>query len=50
MKTYTKLYQKIYSQDNLILAFKKARKGKSSKNYVIHFESNLDKNLEVLKN
>lgn len=49
MKTYNKLYEKLCSKENLISAFKKARKGKSSKNYVIHFESNLDKNINVLQ-
>ena len=50
MKTYKNLYQKVCKFDNLILAFRKARKGKSKKDYVIRFESNLDKNLRVLQN
>ena len=49
MKTYNKLYKKLYSKENLISAFKKARKGKKSKNYVINFESNLDKNINILQ-
>lgn len=49
MKTHNKLYKKLYSKENLISAFKKARKGKRNKNYVIHFESNLNKNLNVLQ-
>ena len=49
MKTHNKLYKQIYSKENLISAFKKARKGKSSKSYVINFESNLIKNLNILR-
>lgn len=45
MKTYKDLYPKIYDLKNLILAFKKARKGKTKKLYVIEFENNLRKNL-----
>ncbi len=49
MKTYNKLYKKLCTKENLMSAFKKARKGKSKKNYVINFESNLDKNISILK-
>ena len=49
MKTHNKLYEKLYSKDNLISAFKKARKGKSKKIYVINFESNLEKNIAILQ-
>ncbi len=49
MKTYNKLYEKLYSIDNLISAFKKARKGKSKKAYVINFESNLERNIAMLQ-
>jgi retron-type reverse transcriptase len=49
MKTYNKLYEKLYSIENLISAFKKARKGKSKKDYVISFESNLNRNLKLLQ-
>lgn len=46
MITYTKLYEeKLYSLDNLFLAYRKARKGKSKKIYVLNFEKNLEKNL-----
>nr|AQS34589.1 hypothetical protein [uncultured archaeon]AQS34766.1 hypothetical protein [uncultured archaeon] len=45
MKTYNKLYEKIISFDNLLLAWKKARKGKTKKDYVIEFEKNLEWNL-----
>lgn len=48
MKTYNKLYEKTYSIENLRLAFKKARKRKSKKDYIINFESNLNKNLRQL--
>ena len=49
MKTYNNLYKKVYSIENLILAFKKARLGKSKRDYVIEFESNLSKNLRQLQ-
>jgi len=49
MKTYNKLYEKLYSEENLISAFKKARKGKSKRDYIINFESNLNKNLKLLQ-
>ena len=49
MKTYNKLYKKLYSTDNLLSAFKKAKKGKSKRNYVINFELNLEKNLAILQ-
>ncbi len=45
MKTYKNIYQEIYSIENLFLAFRKARKGKSKKFYVIEFEANLIENL-----
>jgi len=38
-------YSEIISINNLILAFKKARKGKTKKDYVIEFESNLKENI-----
>ena len=47
-------YYKLYNFSNLILAFKKARKHKTKKLYVIEFEKDLRKNLlklhEELKN
>lgn len=49
MKTYKRLYAKLVSFENLQIAFQKARKGKSKKNYVINFEKNLHKNLKVLQ-
>src|SRR3989344_8415249 len=49
MKTYKLLYDKICSFNNLILAYKKARKGKTKKNYVLAFEDNLYLNLMQLQ-
>lgn len=43
------IYHKIYDLKNLILAWKKARKGKTKKAYVIDFEENLGENLRQLK-
>jgi RNA-directed DNA polymerase len=47
-------YQKIHSFDNLILAWRNARKGKTKKDYVIEFEKDTIRNLlklqEELKN
>ena len=48
-KTYKNIYYKIYTWENLILAFKKARKGKTKKPYVKEFESNLIENLRQLQ-
>ena len=48
MKTSKNLYQKIYSINNLIFAWKKARKGKTKKDYVIEFEKDLAYNLIAL--
>jgi len=45
MKTYKNMYGKIISFGNLFLAWRKARKGKTKKDYVIEFEKNLIKNL-----
>ncbi|MBU0530716.1 MAG: reverse transcriptase/maturase family protein [Nanoarchaeota archaeon] len=45
MKTYNNLYEKICSLENLRKAYKKARKGKSKRHYVIFFESDLQNNL-----
>jgi len=49
MKTYKNLYEKIFSLDNLILAWRKTRKGKTKKKYVIEFEENVIKNLLKLQ-
>ncbi len=48
MKTCNNLYDKVTSLKNLMLAWKKARKGKTKKDYVIEFEENLAYNLKVL--
>jgi retron-type reverse transcriptase len=48
MRTYKSLYPKIYNMKNLVLAYKKARKGKTKKLYVKEFEENLAYNLKVL--
>ncbi len=45
MKTYNKIYLKIYDKRNIILAWRKARIGKTKKSYVIEFEQNLRENL-----
>lgn len=42
------LYSQIISLKNLLIAYKKARKGKTKKIYVIEFEKNLGKNLKNL--
>lgn len=47
--TYDNLYPKLCSYENLLLAFKKARKRKSLKPYVIEFEANLEDNLKQLQ-
>jgi RNA-directed DNA polymerase len=49
MKTYKNIYYKIYELNNLVLAYKKARKGKTKKDYVIKFEEHLNKNLKNLQ-
>lgn len=48
MKTYKNIYNEIISLKNLILAHKKARKGKTKLDYVKEFEENLAYNLKVL--
>ncbi len=48
MKTYSNSHKKIISFENLILAWKKARKGKTKKDYVIKFEDELFCNLMAL--
>ncbi|PIN94958.1 hypothetical protein COU53_01510 [Candidatus Pacearchaeota archaeon CG10_big_fil_rev_8_21_14_0_10_30_48] len=48
MKSHKNLYFEIISFKNLILAYKKARKGKTKKNYVKKFEDNLAYNLKIL--
>ena len=48
METFNNIYPEIYSMKNLVLAWKKARKGKTKKDYVIEFEKNLRNNLRLL--
>ena len=48
MKTYKNLYEKICSIDNLIFAYKKARKGKGKSACVIEFEKNIDEEIKEL--
>ena len=49
MKTHKSLYAKLCSYDNLISAYKKARRGKSKKLAVIEFDKNTKENLEALQ-
>jgi RNA-directed DNA polymerase len=49
MKTYKNLYSELCSYENLELAFRKARKRKTQKEYVIEFEADLENNLMQLK-
>ena len=49
MKTYSGIYEKLCSHDNLLLAYKKARKRKSDRWYVKEFECNLESELLQLK-
>jgi len=49
MKTYNDLYTKLYSLDNLFLAYKKARKRKTKKDYVLEFDEDLINNLLKLQ-
>lgn len=48
MKTYNNLYSKIYDIKNLVSAWRKARKHKTKKDYVIEFEKNLRENILLL--
>jgi len=48
-KTYNNLYPKLCSYENLMLAFKKARKRKTLKPYVIEFERDLENNIGQLQ-
>jgi retron-type reverse transcriptase len=47
--TYNNLYLQLCSYDNLLLAFRKAKKRKSKKPYVLEFEANLETNLKQLQ-
>lgn len=49
MKTYKNLWTELCSQDNLFLAYRKARKHKTKKQYVVDFEKNLLGNLALLR-
>ena len=49
MKRYGDLFEKLCSYENLELAFRKARKRKTLKSYVIEFEKNLKENLQMLR-
>ena len=49
MKRHGNLFEELCSYENLKLAFKKARKGKTQKPYVIEFEKNLKDNLIELR-
>ncbi len=48
MKTYKNLYSKIYDKNNLVLSWRKARKGKTKKLYIREFDANLIKNILIL--
>jgi RNA-directed DNA polymerase len=49
MKTYNNLFEKIYSFENLHLAYLKARKGKRYRKEILNFSYNLEKNLLQIK-
>ena len=49
MKTYRNLYPILCSYDNLFLAYRKARKRKTAKDYVINFEKDLQNNFLLLR-
>ncbi len=49
MKTYKNLYDELCSLKNLKLAYKKARKCKTKKDYVIRFEGKLYENIKYLR-
>jgi len=49
MRSYKNLYPLITSEENLLKAYEKARKGKSRKNYLIEFRHNLTTNLQMLR-
>jgi len=49
MKTYNNLWNDLCSLENLELAFKKAKKGKTYKPYVVEFEKDLENNLLQLR-
>jgi RNA-directed DNA polymerase len=49
-KDLTRIYEEICSYENLETALKRARRGKTLKNYVIEFEKNLKENIFQLRN
>ena len=49
MHTYDNLWNDLCSYENLNLAYKKARKHKTKKPYIIEFEKNLKENLLQLQ-
>lgn len=49
MGGYRDLWKELCSYENLYLAYKKARKHKTTKQYVIEFEKNLEDNLLLLR-
>ncbi len=49
MKPYRNLWQELCSNENLQLAFRKARKHKTLKPYVIEFEKTLEENIALLR-
>ena len=49
MKRHGNLFNKITSSENLYLAYKNARKGKTWQNTIKIFEKNLDENLESIQ-
>ena len=49
MITYNKLYSKLCSNENLLLAFNRAKKGKTKMYYVINFEKDLENNLKLIQ-
>ncbi len=49
MKKYKHLFEKLCSWQNIILAWRKARKGKTKKDYVLEFESDIKNNLSLIK-
>ncbi len=49
MKTYKHLYPQVYSFENLLIAYYKARKGKRGKTQVAGFERNFEEQLFVIQ-
>jgi len=48
MKTYKRLYERMIFAGNLTLAWRRARKDKTGKHYVIEFEKDIEKNIVEL--